>query len=578
MSDPIRVMDTIQPISITPTKTGSFIVDMGQNMVGFCRLHVSGPAGTVVTLRHAERLKADGTLYLDNMRTAKVMDTYVLSGKGDETYEPRFTYHGFRYVEVTGYPGALTPADIEGRVVYDSIATTGDFECSNALLNQLYRNIYCGTRSNYRSIPTDCPQRDERQGWLGDRSAECLGESFMFDLSAFYPKWETDIADAQRDSGSVPDVAPPYWVLYNDGVVWPSTYVIAPHMLLQQYGDHLTLAAHYDSMKCWTDYMTGFLKDGIMPKNTYGDWCVPPESPELIHSKDPNRQTPPELLSSAYFFYDLNLMQKAATLLGKSNDAAHFAALAAKMKTAFDANYFRKKTGDYGNGSQTSTVLPLAFGLVPPEKKQKAFDSLVKKIVDDSKGHIGTGLVGGQWLMRVLSDNGRPDLAYEIATQQTYPSWGYMLSKDATTIWELWNGDTADPAMNSGNHVMLIGDLNIWLFEYLAGIRPDPDSPGYRHFILHPVPVGDLTSAKAHYDSIRGTITSDWKLDGKQLTYAVTIPPNTTATVFVPGEIATANGTPVRQTDGVKFLRMENGATVCEVESGKYLFAATVSR
>jgi alpha-L-rhamnosidase len=578
-SEPMRVMETIHPVAVKSPKPGQYVFDMGQNMVGWCRLSVNGPAGTVVRLRHAERLNPDGTIYVDNMRTAKVTDVYTLSGHGDEVYEPRFTYHGFRYVEVTGFPGAPALTNLDGRVVYDSLADTGSFECSNALLNQIYHNIYWGTRGNYRSIPTDCPQRDERQGWLGDRSAECWGESFMFDLPAFYTKWLNDIRDDERPSGSIPDVAPRYWSTYNDGVVWPSTYVIIPHMLYERYGDQRILAEHYDAAKKWTDYMSGFVKDGIMPNNTYGDWCVPPESPELIHSKDPDRQTPGDLLSSAYFYYDLGLMRQAAKLLNKPADEKHFADQAAKIKDAFNAKFLRADKNDYGNGSQTSTVLPLAFGMVPAEKMAVVFQSLVEKITSKSADHIGTGLVGGQWLMRVLSDNGRADLAYQIATQKTYPSWGYMVSQGATTVWELWNGNTADPAMNSGNHVMLIGDLNIWFYEYLAGIRPDADSPGFKHVIIEPKPVGDLTSAQAHYDSIRGTIASQWKRDGTDFSLAVSIPANCTASVYVPASDAATvreSGGAIADAAGVKFAHMSGGYAVYDVQSGIYSFTSTV--
>jgi len=263
MIEPIRVMETIRPVVLTHPKPGVTIFDMGQNMVGWCRLRVRGPRGTCVVLRHAETLRPDGTLYLDNIRDAKVTDVYTLKGQGTETYEPRFTYHGFRYVEVTGFPGEPTWRTLEGRVVHDALPTAGRFACSNSLLNQISHNIVWGTRGNYRSIPTDCPQRDERQGWLGDRSAESKGETYLFDVAAFYAKWLTDIRDAQRTNGSIPDVAPSYWPFYNDGVTWPSSYIIIPHALFDQYGDVRVLQMHYEGMRLWTKYMAGFLQDGM---------------------------------------------------------------------------------------------------------------------------------------------------------------------------------------------------------------------------------------------------------------------------------------------------------------------------
>jgi alpha-L-rhamnosidase len=575
MNAPIQVLETIRPVSVAQPQPGVFIFDMGQNMVGWCRLNVKGPRGTRIRLRHAETLKPDGTLYLDNIRSAKVTDSYTLKGDGTETFEPRFTYHGFRYVEVTGWPGAPKLKSLTGRVVGDALPVAGAFSCSQPLLNQIYHNIFWGTRGNYRSIPTDCPQRDERQGWLGDRSAEARGESYLFDVAAFYSKWIGDIQDSQRASGSIPDVAPAYWPFYNDGVVWPSSFIIIPHTLYDQYGDLRILATHYGSMKKWADYMTGFLKDGIMPKNSYGDWCVPPDSQKEIHSSNPQKRTAGALVSTAYFFYDLKLLARSARLLEQPADAQHFEELAEQVKTAFNRHYLKPDAACYDNGTQTSCVLPLAFDMAPPECKARIFEHLVHKIADESHGHIGTGLVGGQFLMRVLADNGRPDLALTIAQQTAYPSWGYMISKGATTMWELWNGNTADPAMNSGNHVMLIGDLTTWLHEYLAGIRPDPLAPGFKKIIIKPMPVGDLTWVKAYHDSPYGLIVSHWQHDGKTFTLDVTIPANTTATIYVPTPSAAAvteNGRMLTKAEGVKFLYMEGAYAALAVESGHYRF------
>ena len=345
-------------------------------------------------------------------------------------------------------------------------------------------------------------------------------------------------------------------------------------MLYQQYGDLRILQSHYDAMKKWCDFTASTLQDGIVPKNQYGDWCVPPESPELIHSLDPARQTDGKLLSSAYFYADLRLMEHTANLLGKDDDARQFGIEAEGLKAAFNRHFLDTATGRYSNGSQTSSVLPLAFGLVPPEQTDRVFKNLVDKIANQSQGHIGTGLVGGQWLMRVLSDNGRADLAYAIATQKTYPSWGYMISKGATTIWELWNGDTADPAMNSGNHVMLVGDLNIWMHEYLLGIAPDPDRPGFKHILIQPHPTADLTFARGYYDSPYGRISADWTLQDKRFTLDITVPPNTTATVYLPASDPTAiteSGKPTAKSPGVKFVAI-GSAAVFEVTSGTYKF------
>ena len=577
MIEPIRVTGTIKPVAVNEVAPGVFIFDMGQNMVGWCRLKVSGTAGTKVSLRHAETLKPDGSLYLANLRGAQVTDSYTLRGGGEEIFEPRFTTHGFRYVEVTGFPGTPGLDSIEGRVVNDDLKTAGEFECSNELINKVYRAIVWGVRGNYRSIPTDCPQRDERQGWLGDRSEESRGETYLFDNSNLYAKWLQDIADAQRPGGSVPDVAPSYWPIYSDNVSWPSSGVIIPEMLREQFADAQIVARHYDSAKKWMDLMSGFVTDGIISRDNYGDWCVPPEDPALIHSRDTNRITDKTLIATSYFYCDCKLMEKYAAMLGKTDDAQQFHALAEKMKSAFNGKFLDRDKGQYSNGTQTSCVLPLAFGLVPDDMKQKIFNHLVDKIENETHGHIGTGLIGGQYLNRVLTENGRADLCYTIASQKDYPSWGYMIGHGATTIWELWNGNTADPAMNSGNHVMLVGDLVIWFYENLAGIKTDPEQPGFKHIIMKPTPVGDLTFVKATHNSPYGLISSEWHRDGDKFDWQIEIPANTTATVFLPGKNVagmTESGVPISQSRDFQLLGAEDGCVVLKIGSGKYHFVS----
>jgi alpha-L-rhamnosidase len=574
MVEPIRAFHTFTPIAITSPKPGAYIFDMGQNLVGWCQLTVSGPAGTVVTLRHAERLM-DGKLYTDNLRSARATDTYTLKGGGEETFEPRFTFHGFRYVEMTGYPGTPTLESLKGVAVSNRLTSTAYFSCSNPLLNQLASNIYWGVIGNYHSVPTDCPQRDERQGWMGDRAEESRGEAYLFDIGALYSKWLNDIFDDQRSDGALPVLAPIYWPEnYHDDVSWPSLAIIVPGVLYDQYGDRRAMERHYTGMSRWIDRMVGKLKDGITAADEYGDWCVPPERPDLIHSEDPARRTSKEVVASSYLFHDLKLMARYATVLGKTEDAAHFDKIAEQIKTAFNAKFFDPKKDQYDNGTQTSFVLPLAFGMVPPEHKKQVFENLAARIVA-AHNHLATGLIGGQWLMRVLSDNGRPDLAAAIALQTDYPSWGYMVKNGATTMWELWNGNTADPGMNSGNHVMLVGDLYIWFMQDLGGIRPDPKAPGFKHIIIKPTPVAALTSVDARFDSIYGPIESNWHLEGGKFHLEVNIPANTTATVYVPSE----EGAPVTasstadQTAEAKFVENENGAAaVFEIESGNYSF------
>ena len=311
------------------------------------------------------------------------------------------------------------------------------------------------------------------------------------------------------------------------------------------------------------------MKDDLMPRDEYGDWCVPPESQELIHSKDPNRKTAGDLIGSAYFYYDLTLMARYATLLGKSDDAAHFNTLAERMKVAFNNKYLNVQTGAYDNG------------MVPLEQRGAVFDRLTKKILVESNGHIGTGLIGGQWLMRTLADNGRSDIGFTIATQRAYPSWGYMIDQGATTIWELWNGNTADPGMNSHNHVMLLGDLLVWFYEYLAGIRPDPETPGFKHFVLKPVPVDGLDFADATYRSPYGLIESNWKRDGDKFTWNVRVPPNSTADVYVPTSdpaSVTESRNIENNTPQAKPTGEQTGSVVYHVGAGRYEFQSTMAR
>ncbi|MBU6398911.1 MAG: family 78 glycoside hydrolase catalytic domain [Verrucomicrobia bacterium] len=581
MIDPIRVTETLMPRSVRERSPGVYLFDLGQNMVGWCRLTVRGPRGTRVTLRHAETLNPDGSLYVANLRSAKATDTYILKGGGTEVYEPRFTYHGFRYVELRGYPGKPDRSALVGRVVHDDLESAGAWTSSNPLLNQVYENVRWGVRGNYRSIPTDCPQRDERQGWLGDRSEESLGETYLFNTEALYRKWLLDMADAQKDNGSVPDVSPPYWPFYSDNVTWPSSSVIIPDHLYQQYADTDILARHYPCMQRWMEHLNGFVKADLMPRDTYGDWCVPPADPKIIHSQDPAQKTAPAILGTAYYYHCLELMARYATVLGRTDAARQYRESAARLKTAFNQKFLAADGRRYDNGSQTSCVLPLAFGLVPGADRGRIVAHLVEKIAQESHHHVGTGLVGGQWLMRTLSDNGRVDLAYALASQTTYPSWGYMISKGATTIWELWNGDTADPAMNSGNHVMLVGDLLTWMYEDLAGIRADPNEPGFKHILMRPEPVGNLRFLRATHRSPFGLIVSDWRRRDDVFDWTVQIPPNTTATVWVPGRDAraiTESGQPAERAPGVRLFRVEGDRVVLLVGSGRYHFLSRESQ
>jgi alpha-L-rhamnosidase len=577
MSEPMKVMQVVKPITIKQLNTSSYVLDMGQNMAGWLQLKVKGKRGGKITLRFAETLQKDGSLYVANLRDAKATDVYTVAGNGQEVWEPRFVYHGFRYVEVSGYPGTPTINDFEGKVVYDNMRATGTFESSNKTLNQIFKNAWWGINSNYKGMPVDCPQRNERQPWLGDRTTGSYGESFLFDNSKLYAKWLDDIEQSQKADGSIPDVAPAFWRYYGDDVTWPGTYITVADMLYRQYANTGPIIKHYPSMKKWVDYMQDkYMQNNLIAKDRYGDWCVPPESPEMIHSQDPKRNTDGELIASSNYVYLLGLMQRFALVVDKPGDALEYKQLASDITVAFNRKFFNDGTALYSNNSVTSNLLPLSFNMVPKQMEAKVFENIVDKILVENKGHISTGVIGTQWLMRGLTQHGRADIAYKIATNTTYPSWGYMAANGATTIWELWNGNTADPAMNSGNHVMLLGDLLVWYFENLAGIKSDTADAGFKTIIMKPSFVDWLDFVKASYKSIYGDIKSEWKKASDNFTWKITVPANSKALVYIPAsseKVIKESNQPAINAEGVKFIKSVDGMTLLEVGSGEFTFS-----
>lgn len=574
MNRNMKVMETFKPASVKLLKPGVYIMDMGQNFAGWMRMRVQGSKGDSVKLRFGENLQPNGELYVRNLRDARATDIYRLRGGSKEEWEPAFVYHGFRYVEITGYPGVPTINDFDGRVVYDEMETSGAFSTSSNIINQVYHNAYWGIRSNYKGMPVDCPQRNERQPWLGDRTTGAYGESFIFGNGNLYAKWLDDIEQSQKADGAIPDVAPAFWRYYSDNVTWPGTYITVAEMLYRQYGDVESVRKHYPSMKLWMDYMADKYTSGaLITKDKYGDWCVPPESKELIHSKDPARQTDGVLLASATYIHLSAIMEEFAKLLDKPEDAKAFSERAQKMRSAFNAKFFDAGKGRYSNNAITANLLPLMFGIVPEGYNDKVFKSITDKILTDNKGHISTGVIGTQWLMRGLSLNGRPDIAWHIATVTDYPGWGYMVKSGATTIWELWNGNTANPEMNSANHVMLLGDLIIWYYENLGGIKSA--EPGFKRITMKPELIEGLNSARASYHSVHGMIGSDWKKSGKKFNWNVTIPANTKALLYIPAASAASvreGKQKASEAEGLTFIRMEGNRAVFEAGSGNYSF------
>ena len=546
----ITVMEKLKPVSLFQ-KGDKWYLDMGQNMVGFIDMKARGQQpGDIITLRFAELLTPDSLLYTANLRSAECMDRYIVTNNSqlltdsqlstlnsELHWHPMFVYHGFRYVEISGLRETPNLDDFEGWVIYDEMPVTGSFETSNEIINAVYHNAYWGIRGNYRSMPTDCPQRDERMGWTGDRTTGNFGESYIFDNQQLYAKWLTDGDDSQWDNGSLANVIPPYWRGYTDNMTWPGAMVTVTDMLYTRFGDVEPIRQHYAAWKKWMLHMKNdYMRAGLMPRDTYGDWCMPPESLELIHSNDATRITDATVISTPFYCYLCGKMAKFAEVLGFDEDVAFFNQEITTSTIAFNDKYFNRVTGVYANNTVTANILPLWFGMVPKGLEDKVMNSIVDKTMNECGGHVSTGVIGIQQLMRCLTEYGHGDLALKIASNDTYPSWGYMVRNGATTIWELWNGNTADPAMNSGNHVMLLGDLILWEYEYLGGIRAL--EPGYSKIQLKPYPIEGLDFVNCAFNSVSGRIESHWKRDGKCFEWDIAIPANTTAEVCLP----TANG------------------------------------
>ena len=528
------------------------IIDLGQNIAGWLKMKISNATnGDSIKIRFAETLTKDGKLYRDNLRNALSTDCYVADGmeKG-KWWNPTFVYHGFRYAEITGLKDPKKE-DFIGEVVSDEMEEIGTFSCSDSILNKVYHNAKWGILANYKGMPVDCPQRDERQPWLGDRTRGCLGESFIFDNNLLYNKWDRDITEAQREDGCIPDVAPAYWNYYSDNITWPAALPFSMEMQYDQFGDRSAISRYYPAAKRWIDHMSyQYEKDGLMPRDKYGDWCVPPEDIKMIHSRDPKRTTDGTLIATAYYYLLNKKMARFANILGKTTDADAFSKKAEEVKEAFNKKFLtvNRNTHEadggllypdstfYGNNTCTANLLPFAFGMIDnPYVKEEVEKNILKNIITLNKGRISCGVIGVQWLMHGLTDMGRGDVAWLLATNKAYPSWGYMAENGATTTWELWNGNTASPKMNSGNHVMLLGDLVSWIYQDLGGINSDPEKPGYKHIILKPdFNTDEIDDINSSYMSIYGKIVSKWRKENGYVKWNVEIPANTTATLFMP--------------------------------------------
>ena len=521
-AEPVRVTEELKPIKQWSVAPGKVIYDFGQNFAGRVRLHVKGKAGCVVRLRFGEMVNLDNTLYIDNMRSAICTDTYVMKGAKREVWEPKFTFHGFRYVEVSGCPAGPSLDNVTGVVIGSDTTRVGDFECSSPMINQLYRNAVWTQRANFLEVPTDCPQRDERMGWTGDAQVFIRTAIANMDVAAFFTKWMNDLLDAQYEDGAFPNVAPNV-LGGRGGAAWGDAGAVCPWTLYQCYEDRDLLEKMYPAMKRWVAYLKKTSnKLRCESTQSFGDWL------------SIDADTPLDVIRTAHFAYATDITRKAAKVLGNKADAARYAKLFADIKTAFNTAYVAKD-GKIDGDTQTAYLMALKFGLLGPKRAEQAVKHLLADI-RRKKMHSSTGFVGTGLIMSVLRDTGNLEMAYALLENTTFPSWGYSVVNGATTIWERWNGWTTedgpgDVNMNSYSHYAY-GAVVEWMFDTIAGI--DHRGCGFQHFTLQPQPGGSLKHATATYRSPYGLIRSAWRQRGQQMRYEVTIPANTRATVVLP--------------------------------------------
>jgi len=543
MSPPDRVIKTIKPVSLTNPEPGVWRYDLGQVISGWARLKVTGPRGAKIKLKFIEQF---GFGYGQT-------DTYILKGQGEEVWEPRFTWHAFRFVDVLDAPFPMTIDNLQGRVVNTDVDSAGEFSCSNNIFNKVLENYKWTQLGNiHGGVPSDCPHR-ERRGYTGDGQISAQAAIYNFDMAAFYTKWLNDIADAQNAvTGYVPNTVP--YQGGGGGAAWGSAYIIIPWYMTLYYGDTRVLEQHYRGMKKWIAWLAQQRDDdGIINEKNLGEW-VPPDPTEI----------PASFVSTAYFYHDLKLMTTISGILHCKTDAAYFDSLAQHTRTAFNKKYYHAEKHGYSIGRQGANVFALGFGLVPDSLQSAVFASLVHNVKVNAKGHFDTGMMGTPLLLDVLTRFGRTDLAYTLMDQRDYPSFGYELEKGATTIWETWWGT------DSHSHPMF-GSVCQWFYQALAGINPDPDQPGFRHIIIKPQPVAGLNFVDASYRSIHGDITSRWKMKNSDFILHVAIPANTTASVFLP---AVNRGSITVAGLGASFVAIKKDVAEYRIGSGEYSFTS----
>jgi alpha-L-rhamnosidase len=579
---PIRATETLRPVAVSEPQPGVFIFDLGQNFAGWVTLRVRGPAGTRIQLRYGELLAPDGTLNpltsvcgqikrqeappgSGEPATAWQSDTYVLRGDGLEHYTPRFTWHAFRYVEVSGFPGTPTRDALEGHRLHSAVESVGSFACSNELLNRVQTVTRRTLLSNVFSVQSDCPHR-ERFGYGGDIVAASEMALLNFDMAQFYAKTVRDFADAQRENGGFTETAPLVGIADagfggdSGPIGWGTAHPLLLWQLYQYYGNRALLAEQYDAARRWLALLEANAPEHLIDAGI-GDHesLVPKET---------------AVSGTAFYYYNAHLMAKIARALDRAADAERYANLAAAIREAFCRRFLDPETGRIGTGTQANQAFALAYDLVPPPQRERVLAYLVRDILEERGGHLTTGIFGTKHLLHALTACGRGDVAYTVASKKTFPSWGYMLEHGATTLWETW---AFSDNTFSHNHPMF-GSVSEWFFKALAGIQPHPDAVGFDQVIVRPQVVGDLTWAKGSYRSVRGPITSEWRREGETLLLDVSLPPNTTGTVYLPTtdpDAVSEGGRPAAEAEGVTFVGHAEGECLYRIGGGTYHFVVT---
>ena len=563
----VRATQEFTARTITEPKPGVFVLDMGQNFAGVPRLKVSGKPGQKITLRFAERLNPDGTIYTVNLRSARATDTYICKGKGTETWQPRFTFHGFQYIEVTGLSGKPAKDTVVGVALSSDTPVVGEFACSDPMLNRLHNNIYWTQRANFIDIPTDCPQRDERLGWTGDAQVYVRTATLNTDVEGFFTKWLVDLDDGQRADGQFPCVAPCVVASNDGGPAWADAGVICPWTIYEVYGDRRMLERHYEAMKRFVEFCRQRSTPDLLPPTNYhcyGDWL------------SIKANTPKDVICTAYFACSTRLAGRVAAVLGKTFEAEAYEHQFVAIREAFCRAYVNAD-GRIKGDTQAGYVFALAFDLVQGDQAKLAAKHLVEDI-EKRDWHLSTGFIGTKHLMMVLSKIGRPDVAYRLLHNDTFPSWGFSIKQGATSIWERWDGWTPekgfqDAGMNSFAHYSF-GAVYQWMVENIGGIHSA--APAYKELLIAPQLDDKLTSAAVAYRSIRGRIATDWRRKDGKLLLNVTIPANTTARVMIPAASAAAvteSGRRLAEAPGIQVLRQEGTNVVLSLGSGRYCFA-----